>query len=111
MELIEAKMKSLNPNNYPTLLTADFNKMLDSPIFDGVKEIHARRARTTPVPTTGVVQQFRVRPTIRASTTSSVSEFGIHAPALHTIDQRYEKVPYISGPLSHRGRAGVQVNR
>lgn len=48
MELIEAKIRSLNPDNQPTLLTADFNKMLDSPIFDGVKNSWSTRARPLP---------------------------------------------------------------
>lgn len=48
MELIEAKIRSLNPDNQPTVLTADFNKMLDSPIFDGVKKFMADARTTAP---------------------------------------------------------------
>ena len=49
MELIEAKIRSLNPDNQPTVLTADFNKMLDSPIFHGVKQFMADARTTAPV--------------------------------------------------------------
>ena len=94
MELIEAKIRSLNPDNQPTVLTADFNKMLDSPIFDGVKKFMAD-ARTTAPATDNKASfnNFGGATNHRASTTSSA--WASRPWRFATVDQRYEKF-YIS---------------
>ena len=49
MEVIISKMSELNPENLPMLLTADFNKQIDSDIFDGVKKFMTNVRLSAPV--------------------------------------------------------------
>ena len=106
MELIEAKIRSLNPDNLPTLLTADFNKMLDSPIRR--EEVHARRAHDRSRDRQqGVVQQLRRRDQLSAH--RPYLQFGLYAPALHYRRPALREGTLYFGSLSHCGRVGVQV--
>ncbi|MCD8294428.1 MAG: endonuclease/exonuclease/phosphatase family protein [Clostridia bacterium] len=51
--LIVSKLAELNPNGYPTLLTADFNAASTSSIFDSLKEVLYEARSTAPITDTG----------------------------------------------------------
>ena len=95
MELIEAKIRSLNPDNLPTLLTADFNKMLDSPIFDGVKKFMVDARTTAPV-TDNKASFNNFGGATNYPRIDHIFSSGFTPLRFATVDQRYEKVPYIS---------------
>ena len=95
MELIEAKIRSLNPDNQPTVLTADFNKMLDSPIFDGVKKFMADARTTAPV-TDNKASFNNFGGATNYPRIDHIFSSGFTPLRFATVDQRYEKVPYIS---------------
>ena len=95
MELIEAKIRSLNPDNQPTVLTADFNKMLDSPIFDGVKKLMADARTTAPV-TDNKASFNNFGGATNYPRIDHIFSSGFTPLRFATVDQRYEKVPYIS---------------
>jgi endonuclease/exonuclease/phosphatase family metal-dependent hydrolase len=49
MKLIVSKMKELNPNNLPCVLTADFNSTEDNAIFDELHTVMKSARKTAPV--------------------------------------------------------------
>jgi len=108
MELIEAKIRSLNPDNQPTVLTADFNKMLDSPIFDGVKKFMADARTTAPV-TDNKASFNNFGGATNYPRIDHIFMLGLHAPALRHRRPALREGPLHFGPLSHRGRVRVQV--
>ena len=59
MEVIISKMSELNPENLPMLLTADFNKQIDSNIFDGVKKFMTNVRLSAPVTDSKLIYRIR----------------------------------------------------
>ena len=98
----------VNPDNQPTVLTADFNKMLDSPIFDGVKKFMADARTTAPV-TDNKASFNNFGGATNYPRIDHIFSSGFTPLRFATVDQRYEKGPQHFGPLSHRGRVRVQV--
>ena len=79
----------------PTVLTADFNKMLDSPIFDGVKKFMADARTTAPV-TDNKASFNNFGGATNYPRIDHIFSSGFTPLRFATVDQRYEKVPYIS---------------
>ena len=90
------------------MLTADFNKMLDSPIFDGVKKFMADARTTAPVTDNkasfnnfgGATNYPRIDHIFSSGFTPCAS------PPSTSVTRRS---PYF-GPLSHRGRVRSSSN-
>ncbi len=93
MKLIEAKMTELNTESLPVLLTADFNKKIDSEIFDGIKKFMSNVRLESPI----------------TDSKASYNAFGASNQIVdhifctdfkplkfQTVDTRYQRVPYIS---------------
>ena len=88
-------MCSSDLDNQPTVLTADFNKMLDSPIFDGVKKFMADARTTAPV-TDNKASFNNFGGATNYPRIDHIFSSGFTPLRFATVDQRYEKVPYIS---------------
>ncbi len=95
MKLIESKIAQLNTENLPVLLTGDFNKRPNDPIFESIK-LTMKDARVESPKSDnkasfnnfGVATAYPIIDYIFCSDVKLVS--------FETIDQRYESVPFIS---------------
>ncbi|WP_295940628.1 endonuclease/exonuclease/phosphatase family protein [uncultured Alistipes sp.] len=95
MELIEARIKALNTDNLPVMMTGDFNKMIDSEIFNGVKKFMSDVRTSAPV-TDNKASYNAFGGSTSYPRIDHIFSSGVTPVRFATIDQRYEKVPYIS---------------
>ena len=94
MEVIISKMSELNPENLPMLLTADFNKQIDSNIFDGVKKFMTNVRLSAPV--TDSKHSYTGFGTATPYIVDHIFCTGFKPLKFETIDKVYEKITYIS---------------
>lgn len=94
MEVIVNKMSELNPEGLPMLLTADFNKQIDSDIFDGVKTFMTNVRLSAPI--TDSKYSYTGFGTANPYIVDHIFCTGFKALKFETIDKVYQNITYIS---------------
>lgn len=82
LQLIVDRIASINPENYPMILTGDFNMKIDRPEFDDLKKVMQTRARwpsrqTITTPTTGGARLRRTRSSTTSGSRDSAAALNI----------------------------------
>ena len=94
MEVIVNKMSELNPEGLPMLLTADFNKQIDSDIFNGVKTFMTNVRLSAPI--TDSKYSYTGFGTANPYIVDHIFCTGFKALKFETIDKVYQNITYIS---------------